>query len=84
MLSVGCRGLRDFWTEPEEFVHQESRMAEFLAIFTAANVNDEAWNLEHAWTCSAEALHDFPSEWPGVVERLVVGLRSEQNVVDSE
>lgn len=33
---------------------------------------------------SAEALHDFPSEWPGVVERLVVGLRSEQNVVDSE
>ena len=35
-------------------------------------------------TFSAEALHDFPSEWPGVVERLVVGLRSEQNVVDSE
>jgi len=36
------------------------------------------------WELSAEALHDFPSEWPGVVERLVVGLRSEQNVVDSE
>ena len=60
-------------------------MAEFLAIFAAANVSEKkTWNLGHAWTCSDEALHDFPSEWPGVVERLVVGLRSEQNVVDSE
>ena len=79
VFSVGCRRLRDL---VQRLVGR--RMPEFLAI-----LQDQKWPNDEPWTFgsttfSAKALHDFPSEWPGVVERLVIGLRSEQNVVDSD